>query len=115
MPRKIPFPSPVKKKPTLASKAFQLPKKAKDGPEKESIEQGISSLHAWIKTQTMIRPNKLRRKKKKKTEERAADSDSDDEYHVIKLRAEDPQLPDKISRLDLVTGQYYEIKVCKTR
>ena len=37
--------------------------KGKVDEEAHGILEGISSLHSWIKTQTMIRPTKLGKKK----------------------------------------------------
>ena len=37
--------------------------KGKGDEEAHGILEGISSLHSWIKTQTMIRPTKLGKKK----------------------------------------------------
>ena len=37
--------------------------KGKADEEAHGILEGISSLHSWIKTQTMIRPTKLGKKK----------------------------------------------------
>ena len=38
-------------------------KAGKGDDEAHGILEGISSLHSWIKTQTMIRPTKLGKKK----------------------------------------------------
>ena len=54
--------------------------KGKGDEEAHGILEGISSLHSWIKTQTMIRPTKLGKKKDDSFDDV---SDSDDNMTVI--------------------------------
>ena len=47
----------------LIQEAARKKGRGKQDEEAHGILEGISSLHSWIKTQTMIRPTKLGRKK----------------------------------------------------
>ena len=53
------------------------------------ILEGISSLHSWIKTQTMIRPNKLAVKRDGSVY--SGDEEDEDEV-VISLTSRDPNI-----------------------
>ena len=52
----------------------------------KTILQGISSLHSWIKTQTMIKPSKISRQ-----HSREEDEDEDEPEVVIHLDSFNPQ------------------------
>ena len=52
----------------------------------KTILQGISSLHSWIKTQTMIKPSKISRQHSREEEE-----DEDEPEVVIHLTSLNPQ------------------------
>ena len=56
--------------------------KGKGDEEAHGILEGISSLHSWIKTQTMIRPTKLGKKKDDSFDDV---SDEDDNMTVITI------------------------------
>ena len=76
-------------------------KKTSRGPVKpveddaHGILEGISSLHSWIKTQTMIRPAKLGVKR----EGSVGFSDEEDEDIVISLTSKDPNVSSSQVRL----------------
>ncbi|TRY67482.1 hypothetical protein TCAL_05969 [Tigriopus californicus] len=78
--------------------------------EANGILEGISSLHSWIKTQTMIRPTpKISRGKLNGTYEEDADEDV-----VITLTAKNPQAPKNVVRFDYTSGEYINIKLSET-
>ena len=70
------------------------------------ILEGISSLHSWIKTQTMIRPTKLGKKK-----DDLSFDDEDDEDVVISLCSKDPQACKGLVRFDYTKGEYVPVKL----
>ena len=71
------------------------------GQQKTSVEdgsqgilEGISSLHSWIKTQTMIRPAKVAGVKRDGFDE----EDDDDDDIVISLTSRDPNISTSLVR-----------------
>ena len=70
-----------------AKKTSRGPVKAPDD-DAHGILEGISSLHSWIKTQTMIRPTKLGVKR----DGSVGFSDEEDEDVVISLTSRDPNV-----------------------
>ena len=64
----------------------------------EKIIQGISSLHSWIKTQTMIKPSKISRQHSREDEE-----DEDEPEVVIHLDSFNPQA----ARNDVFKMEYF--------
>lgn len=79
--------------------------KGKGDEEAHGILEGISSLHSWIKTQTMIRPTKLGKKKDESFD------DDDDEDVVISLCSKDPQACKGVVRFDYTKGEYVPLKL----
>ena len=79
-PKKVSRSGPVKK-------TSRGPAKAPDD-DAHGILEGISSLHSWIKTQTMIRPTKLGVKR----DGSVGFSDEEDEDVVISLTSRDPNV-----------------------
>ena len=67
----------------------------------QGILEGISSLHSWIKTQTMIRPSKMFKNKKE-----AVTIVEEDEDVVISLSSKDLQISKSIVRFDYNTLQF---------
>lgn len=83
------------------------PRPGKPGEEEaHGILEGISSLHSWIKTQTMIRPTKLGKKK-----DDMSFDDDDDEDVVISLCSKDPQACKGVVRFDYTNGEYVPVKL----
>merc|ERR550519_2698019 len=82
--------------------------KGKAGGDEEAhgILEGISSLHSWIKTQTMIRPTKLGKKK-----DDMSFDDDDDEDVVISLCSKDPQACKGVVRFDYTNGEFVPVKL----
>ena len=80
--------------------------KGKGDEEAHGILEGISSLHSWIKTQTMIRPTKLGKKK-----DDLSFDDEDDEDVVISLCSKDPQACKGLVRFDYTKGEYVPVKL----
>ena len=78
----------------------------KQDEEAHGILEGISSLHSWIKTQTMIRPTKLGKKK-----DDLSFDDEDDEDVVISLCSKDPQACKGLVRFDYTKGEYVPVKL----
>ena len=76
------------------------------GGQQHGILEGISSLHSWIKTQTMIRPTKLGKKK-----DDLSFDDEDDEDVVISLCSKDPQACKGLVRFDYTKGEYVPVKL----
>ena len=76
------------------------------GGGQHGILEGISSLHSWIKTQTMIRPTKLGKKK-----DDMSFDDDDDEDVVISLCSKDPQACKGVVRFDYTNGEYVPVKL----
>ena len=74
--------------------------------QQHGILEGISSLHSWIKTQTMIRPTKLGKKK-----DDLSFDDEDDEDVVISLCSKDPQACKGLVRFDYTKGEYVPVKL----
>ncbi|CAB4063118.1 DNAI1 [Lepeophtheirus salmonis] len=75
--------------------------------------KGISSLHSWIKTQTMIRPSTKSTKGKGGAtggNVLAVKEDLDEEV-VISLNAKDPLAPTDLVRFDYTIGAFIQIKL----
>ena len=72
---------------TSISSNKQQPVVVDDG--NHGILEGISSLHSWIKTQTMIRPAKLGSVKREGV---GFDEDDEDDDIVISLTSKDPNI-----------------------
>ena len=95
--------------------------KGKGDEEAHGILEGISSLHSWIKTQTMIRPTKLGKKKDDSFDDVSDDggdndndddlAQDDDEDVVISLCSKDPQACKGVVRFDYTKGEYVPLKL----
>ena len=72
---------------TSITSGKQQPVSVDDG--NHGILEGISSLHSWIKTQTMIRPAKLGGVKR---EGAGFEEDDEDDDIVISLTSKDPNV-----------------------
>nr|XP_040567096.1 dynein intermediate chain 1, axonemal-like isoform X1 [Lepeophtheirus salmonis] len=83
------------------------------GDDAHGILEGISSLHSWIKTQTMIRPSTKSTKGKGGAtggNVLAVKEDLDEEV-VISLNAKDPLAPTDLVRFDYTIGAFIQIKL----
>ena len=74
---------PPKSKKTVSSDDQSLPQ----------LMEGISSMHSWIKANTMIRPTKLGKTRGGGTEGGQDGSDDEDDTVVLSLTSRDPTLP----------------------
>merc|ERR1712106_451583 len=96
-------------KATMAAKETAKKKGGKGGKgddEAHGILEGISSLHSWIKTQTMIRPTTLGKKK-----DDMSFDDDDDEDVVISLCSKDPQACKGVVRFDYTNGEFVPVRL----
>ena len=75
------------------------------------ILEGISSLHTWIKSQTMIRPAKLGGVKR---EGGVFEEEDEDDEMVISLTSKDPNTSSSQVRWDHTAGEFLGIQLCES-
>ena len=83
------------------------------GPDDGShgILEGISSLHTWIKSQTMIRPAKLGVVKR---EGGVYEEEDEDDELVISLTSRDPNTSGSQVRWDHTAGEFLGVQLCES-
>ncbi len=75
------------------------------------ILEGISSLHTWIKSQTMIRPAKLGAVKR---EGGVFEEEDEDDEMVISLTSRDPNISSSQVRWDHTGGEFLGVQLCES-
>ena len=106
---------PVKK--TSRSSATGAGSQAKQPPGpgaddgNHGILEGISSLHTWIKSQTMIRPAKLGGVKR---EGGVFEEEDEDDEMVISLTSRDPNTSSSQVRWDHTAGEFLGVQLCES-
>ena len=88
-------------------------KKSAAAADEQSVEacmEGISSMHSWIKANTMIRPTKLGKARVEGEE----GSDDEDQTIVILLTSKDPNDPNSAIKWNHKDGGFNNVQLKET-
>ena len=83
---------------------------AADEQSVEACMEGISSMHSWIKANTMIRPTKLGKARVEGEE----GSDDEDQTIVVLLTSQDPNDPNSLVKWNYNNGTFNNVQLKET-